>query len=143
MTPAEVLPFLSAAELVTLSPYLSERSLAPGELFFREGERDELVAFVLSGRLAVRKPTEFPGRWQTIALLDAGAVVGERGVLDHGQHGSTVVALEETRLLLLAHDGFVQLTHGAPGIAIAILRHLLSVTSLRLQKTSQRLSLVL
>ncbi len=143
MTAAEVFAFLAADELALLAPFLGERQLAAGELLFREGERDDLVAFVLAGRLAVRKPTEFPGRWQTIALLDAGAVAGERGLLEGGRHGATVEALEETRLLVLGQPGFEQLVQDAPGVAIKMLRHLLAISSLRLQQTSQRLSLVL
>jgi len=143
MTAAEVFDFLGAEEFALLAPHLRERVLAAGERFFGEGEPGGQVAFVLTGRLAVRKPTEFPGRWQTIALLSAGAVVGEGGLLDDGVHGATVEALEESRLVLCDRRGFDSVAAAAPGVAIKMLRHLLSAASLRLRMTSHRLSLVL
>ncbi len=136
--------FLTREERELLTPHLTRRLLAAGEDLFVEGEEGGHMGFLLSGRLAVKKPTEFSGRYQVIALLDPGAIVGESGLLGESRvHGATVTAVRESCLLLLQRRDFVKLANDHPRLAITLLEHLLHIVGLRLQQTSDRLSRVL
>ena len=135
--------FLGAEEKDLLAPYLTERILHAGEDLYVEGQEDDFMGFVLAGRLAVKKPTEFSGRQHMIALLDPGAVVGESGILQWRRpHGTTVTAIEECRLALLKRESFERLCQEHPDLAISLLGYLLHIVGIRLQQTSHRLSLV-
>lgn len=143
MTVDEVFAFLDGEERALFVGSMEERSLAPGEDCFVEGAGDNFMAFVLEGRLAVKKPTEFPGKSLVIALLGPGAPVGEGALFPGGVHGATVTAVGEVRLAILSRAGFDAIRQQAPDLAVKVLLHLLSIVNLRLRNTSHRLSLVL
>ena len=144
MNTKELLVFLEEDEQERLAPLLEERELTAGADWFVEGGEDNFMAFIVQGRLAVKKTTEFPGKSLIIALLGVSAPVGESGLLaDTLSHGATVTAVEDSRLAVLSRSNFEQLSRNEPHLAIKLLSHLLAIVNLRLQKTSHRLSLVL
>ena len=107
------------------------------------GEEARHCLFVLRGKLAVQKYTDFAERMQVVGLLDSGSPVGEAGLLDGRQRSSMVIAVENTEVLQLTLDGFQNLREHYPDVAIKILMWLLDKVSLRLQKNSERLAKVL
>ncbi len=140
----EVFYFLTPEEFAQFLPYLTETTIESGRNFLVEGQQDNFMGFLLEGRLAVKKPTEFSGKFQAIALLDPGAPVGEAGILENNSaHGATISAIVDSRLALLSRKSFHQLLQDNPKLAATILSHLLHIINLRLQKTSHRLSRVL
>ena len=73
-----VLKFLEDEEIDTLCPYLEHMTWQKGETLMNDGEAGDFMGFLLSGKLAVKKETSFPGRFTLVAILDKGAMVGER-----------------------------------------------------------------
>lgn len=127
-----------------LGTLFSPKSLAPGTVLFDHGDSAEVTYFVVSGHLAVHKQTGFFRKMQVIALLDSGAVVGE-GALFGGRHlhSTRVTAIEESKVYGISSTDFRGFKAGFPDTAIQIIEYLLSIVSLRLEKTSERLARIL
>ena len=111
-------------------------------IVFREGDPGEFIGFVLSGKLEVKKKTEFKGNQLIIAILTKGALVGELSIFDENLRSSTVEAVEETSLLILRNNAFERLLSEYPEIGIKILKGFIRILSLRLRKTTERLTTV-
>jgi CRP-like cAMP-binding protein len=102
-----------------------------------------MLYFVVEGQLAVQKRTGFGDRTQVVALLDPGAPVGERALLRDNVHCSKLVAVKKTILLSLSREKFAQFKKVHSPLAMNLLEWLLNSSSLRLRKSSDRLSQVL
>lgn len=137
------LAFTGEDHLAELLPELTEVRLAAGETLFHVGEQSTLVYFLVSGRLAVRKKTGFAEKMQVVALLDPGAPVGEGAIFPGRVHSATVVAIEDCRLVALVGTDLEDLAAENPVLAWKIIKRLLYVAHLRLQKNSERLARVL
>lgn len=111
-------------------------------VIFREGDPAGFIGFVLSGKLEVKKQTEFKGNQLIIAILTKGALVGELSIYDENKRSSTVEAVEETSMLILRNDAFETLLREYPQIGIKILKGFIRILSLRLRKTTERLTTV-
>ncbi|MCS6779034.1 MAG: cyclic nucleotide-binding domain-containing protein [Geminicoccaceae bacterium] len=96
-----------------------ERSLAPGEILFAEGEPAELVGRIESGLLEVVKRTG--GEEIVLARLGPGEHVGEMGVLEGRPRAATVRALEPARVRLASREAFLEQLAADPGLAHRLL----------------------
>jgi CRP-like cAMP-binding protein len=126
-----------------LIPHLEEVRLALRENLYSPGERAQGIFFLQSGRLGVQTATGFEDKQQVIALLDPGAVVGEKGLTGPTPRGMTVFALQESVLVFLSTKALAILENEEPRLAIKILKKALSSSSMRLQANSERLAHVL
>jgi CRP-like cAMP-binding protein len=93
----------SAALSVVLS---SSRRLemVRGDVLFNEGDAPDSLHVVLSGRIAIVKSAESDSRESVVALMDAGDLFGELGLLDEGPRSATARALEPTVVLEVPYD---------------------------------------
>lgn len=135
--------FLDQAEAEMLLAVMEKVFYATGSLIFQKGDPAECLYILISGRVAVQNKTGFGERTQVIALLDPGAPVGEKGLLDGGSRGATLTAVKDCELLVLARQSFDKLIGDNPALAITLLKWLLKRVSLRLEKNSERLIHVL
>jgi len=133
------LAFLDDADAARLRGYLHALTLKPGETLNREGEAMRRTAFLVEGRLAVKKETAFSGKYILLGLLESGAVAGEGVLAGRERHGATVEAMEECRLLILTGEDFARLADDHPRLAVQLLRRLLLVAGLRLGRAGERL----
>ncbi|MEE4239837.1 MAG: cyclic nucleotide-binding domain-containing protein [Desulfopila sp.] len=138
-----ILAKLTETEQEIISSYLEEIQVSQGEKLFSPQDKAEGVFFIKSGRLGVQTPTGFADKCQVVALLDAGAPVGEKGLVRDDLRNVTVAAIEDSVLYYLSRDDFGRIEEDEPTLAIKILKLLLSTASLRLQASSQRLAHVL
>jgi len=138
-----IFPFLAAEEARVLLEVMGEVSCAAGTVLFNKSEPADTVYFLVAGKVAVQKSTGFGDRTQVVALLDAGAPVGEGGIVGEQHRGSTVIAVKDSQLLSLSCSAFEKISSEFPGIANRLLRWLLSRVSLRLKKNSDRLAYIL
>lgn len=100
----------------------TNRTYQTGDLIIREGQTDDCMYFIKSGRVEVvqdRNGTE--GR---LALLGAGEFVGEMAILEQGPRSASVRALAETRVLALDHGAFLRQVHEDPSLAYRIMQKL-------------------
>jgi len=111
-----------------------------GATLFRQGEAGDFVAVVLSGRLEVKKQTEFEGRQIIIAILERGAFVGELALVDEQPRSATVTALEDAELVLLSRDALNALVEQYPKAGIAFLKGVNRILSIRLRKAVDRIA---
>ncbi len=139
----DIFDFFTDDEVENLLPYLEETQCAKGETLFQPEDVAERVYFLLNGRLAVKTNTGFDNKMQVVALLGQGAIVGEGGILEERCRNTTIVAVEDTDLIGLSKSKFQVLETDHPQIVIKLLKRLLSVTTLRLFKISERLAHVM
>lgn len=134
--------FLSQEDSPIISVLLECRKVAAGEVLWREGDTCDCLAFIVSGRLEIRKQTEFPGKDVIVGIYGKGSIVGELCLLSGHERFVTVAALEDADLLLLSRENFQRLTREAPELAVRLLQGVLLAVSTRLGKSFERLASV-
>ncbi|MEN8139663.1 MAG: cyclic nucleotide-binding domain-containing protein [Thermodesulfobacteriota bacterium] len=140
---AASLPFLSETERQELSRYLEQVRHPAQAQVMAPGDASDFLGFVVSGRLAVKRETEFAGRFVLVALLAAGAVVGEVGAFTGQPRAATVVSLEASELLIIRKEPLAQLFSDNPDLAVKLLVKVVGVVGARLQQCSDRLAQLL
>jgi CRP-like cAMP-binding protein len=135
--------FLDKEEAGILLTSMQRVSFASGTVVFEKGDAADSVYFLYSGKVAVQMKTGFGEKMQVVALLDPGAPVGEKGLLGPRTRGATLVAVKDSELLVLSQEAFDLLVDESPALIIKLLKWLLARVSLRLEKNSERLTLVL
>jgi len=75
-----------------------------GDVLFNEGDAPGSLHVVLSGRIAIVMSAESDSRESVVALMDAGDLFGELGLLDEGPRSATARALEPTVVLEVPYD---------------------------------------
>jgi len=111
-----------------------------GATLFRQGDAGDFVGVVVSGKLEVKKQTEFEGRQIIIAILERGAFVGELSLVDDQPRSATVSALEDAELVLLYRDALDALLQQYPQAGIAFLKGVNRILSIRLRKAVDRIA---
>ncbi len=140
---AASLDFLDADERGVLFALCTEKQLDAGDSLFDYDESGEALFFLKEGRLAVHKFTGFQEKMQIIALLDPGTVVGEAALLPAHTRKTRVTSIEKSSLYCLNRKEFLHWQTNSPALASRFLQYLLSLATLRLEKTSERLAQIL
>ncbi len=81
-----------------------ERHLIRGDVLFREGDPPEALYLVLRGRLAIAIANPIDRRESVVALMEAGDLFGEMGMLDEGPRSAMARALEPTAVLEVPYE---------------------------------------
>ena len=98
-----------------------ERTLAPGELVFDEGDPGERLFVIQAGEIEIRRRGAGGDR---VERLGAGEFFGEMGVLVGGERVERATALGAARLLELDAATLEDLCLERPEVAIRMLRRL-------------------
>ena len=114
-----------------------------GEHLFTAGEEANSFYIVVRGCYAVHKPVGIGKRTQAVALLSTGALAGEAALFVESRHGSTMIAVEDSQVLEFPRHLLEELEQVNPQLYVALLKKTLRVVSQRLQKSSERLALIL
>ncbi|MGO9602045.1 MAG: patatin-like phospholipase family protein [Candidatus Binataceae bacterium] len=88
-------------------------SLPGGQLLFRQGDKDDSLYVVLSGRLGAFLRND-EGKEVLIRQMPAGETVGEMAVLSGDPRSATVLALRDTELVRLSKPAFDRLIDDHP-----------------------------
>jgi CRP-like cAMP-binding protein len=123
-----------------IAPFFELVDHPAGSIVFKEGDPGNFIGFVISGKLEVKKQTEFKGNQLIIALLTKGAMVGELSMFDKRRRSATVGAVEDTSLILFRSESMEALMQQHPYTGIKILKGLIRALSLRLRKATERLT---
>jgi CRP/FNR family cyclic AMP-dependent transcriptional regulator len=137
------LHYLEDEEIAIIAPYLTGVSHEPDTVVMHEGEQGDWMAFVVNGKLAVKKKTNFPGKHVLVALLEEGSMIGEISVMERGRRAATVTVVEPCRLLYLSSANVDNLLQKHPKLGIKILRRILHVVGIRVKKADDRLAKLL
>lgn len=130
---AAVFSGLEESAIAELSELGREVHFPAGTPLMRQGEPAHELYVLVSGRVSVERVHTKLVLPLQLAVLGAGDVVGEMGVLDGEPRSATVTAIEPTTALAL----------GAPALAIVMLKsaevaiQLLRVVSRRLRSTDE------
>jgi voltage-gated potassium channel len=85
---------LPAARIADLAAMLKPRTVRAGHVVVRKGEHADSMYFVVSGALEVELDPE-------PVILHAGDFFGEIALIEHGDRVATIIAIEESQLLIL------------------------------------------
>lgn len=136
-------PYLTSEECTVLCSYLELQEFRKDEILMTQGDVGDFMGFVLNGKLAIKKETTFPGKFVLIAILERGAMVGEVAMAEETIRTASVVAMEDSSLLVLTRDKASDLFQEHPLLAVKMLRRILKVVGGRLQLASARLAQLL
>ena len=106
-----------------------------GDILMRQGEPSTSIHFLLTGKVRAERTRRTDDRPVTLAEFEAGAVVGEMGVVIDIPRSATVTALEPTETLELDAPNFERVAKAYPILHRVIARLL----SERLRATEQRI----
>lgn len=134
--------FLAAEDVPVIAPYLQCRQIQNGEVLWQEGDLCDFLAFIIDGKLEIKKETEFAGKTVIVGVYGRGNVAGEICLLDQTPRGITAVAMEDCNLLLLSRENFDRLVREHPLLGIKLLKGMLLAVSTRLRKSFDRLAAI-
>lgn len=140
---ADIFSFLSAEEMGELFAYLEFREWQPAEIVMKSGDPGDFMGFLLAGKLAVKMEGIFPDKFILVAVLERGSLVGEISVVEGGCRHATVVATEQSQLLILTRENMELMLVRSPALGLKFFRRIIHVLGHRLGKASDRLSRLL
>ncbi|MDF1553772.1 MAG: cyclic nucleotide-binding domain-containing protein [Deferrisomatales bacterium] len=132
--------FLTESDVARAGAYFTCHRAPAGEVLWHEGDPSSHVVFILSGRLAIKKETEFPGRPVIVGLYGAGTIAGELCILTGKPRVVTAEVVEDASLLQLSPADFQKLVEDAPDVGVKLLKGMLHAVSIRLSASFSRLA---
>ena len=138
----KIFHLLNNEDLDQIIPFFEIVDCPKGSTLFIEGDPGDFVGFITSGKLEVKKQTEFKGRQIILALLSKGSLVGELSMVDQQPRSATVSATEDSRLIVLRREALDSIMQTYPYIGIKILKGLNQILSTRLRKAVDRLAVI-
>jgi CRP-like cAMP-binding protein len=135
-----IFQLLDTEELKKLAPYLEIVNYPAHSVLFTEGDPGDFIGCVLSGKLDVKKETEFKGKQVILAVLERGSFVGELSLIDGQPRSATVEAHQDSEILILKRNSLDAYIQEYPSGGIKILKGIIRVLSLRLRKATERLT---
>lgn len=106
---------------IQLMEQMQMRSVLPDEAIIREGEVDDSMFIVSSGRVKVTKNSE-AGTEIVLAHLSDGAFFGEIALLSESPRTASVIAEEETLLFQVSRDTLGQVIANFPSVSNTMVR---------------------
>jgi CRP-like cAMP-binding protein len=135
-------PFMEEKDFVDIPCYFKRRLVKAGELLFREGDSCDYLAYIIAGKLEIKKATEFQGKEFVLGIYGKGSLVGELCFLDSSPRPYSAVALEESTLVELSKENFDTMVAEVPELGIKFLKGLLLASSIRLRKSFDRMAAI-
>jgi CRP/FNR family cyclic AMP-dependent transcriptional regulator len=89
--------FLSDEDLKNLSAFFESKNIPAGETLWKEEDPFDYIAFIVSGRVEIKKETEFKGKNVIVGIYSKGALC----ILDDSLRKVTAVALEDVSLAII------------------------------------------
>jgi CRP/FNR family cyclic AMP-dependent transcriptional regulator len=129
-------------EARTLATKLGVRHLKDGELLVKEGEADQTLFILVSGKLAVTS-TNAEGKENVVYTMTEGECAGTRAFVDRTPRKATLRAIGNATVYTLTPDDFESLLDAHPRLAFKVMRALFRVTHanlLRMNQETQQLS---
>ncbi|MBS0517294.1 MAG: Crp/Fnr family transcriptional regulator [Proteobacteria bacterium] len=123
---------LDAGDRQDLLEHVRLRSLASGQVVFREGDEADGLYGVLSGRIVVTVDSP-NGKELILNTFGPGSFFGEIAFLDGRGRTATAVAREASRLVFLGRAAFLPFLRERPAAAIRMIAFLCE----RLRRTTQ------
>ena len=108
--------------LAVLAQKVHKRQLDKGEVLFNKGDEGDSLFIINSGWVnVVTKDSQ--GADVVLNQVGEGEIIGEMALLDNEPRSAGVVALEETTVLELNRDGFMEILRQQPDFALSVIRN--------------------
>lgn len=113
---------LSDDMLTALAQKVHKRGLQKDEILFNKGDEGNALYIINSGWVKVFTKDRQGGD-VVLNQVGIGEIIGEMSLLDNEPRSAGVIALEETTVLELKRDAFMELLTQQPDMAMAVIRH--------------------
>ncbi len=121
-------------ELSELADLARERSFAPDEFIFWDGDAPDWFYIVAEGKVRVLKHSS-SGKQFTIGFFGSGEMVGEVGVFENKPYPASAQAVTETRVIGIKREDLLSFLANRPQVALRII----SILGGRLRDAQSRL----
>ncbi|MBF0482149.1 MAG: cyclic nucleotide-binding domain-containing protein [Desulfovibrionaceae bacterium] len=125
-------------EIELIASYMSVHAYEPGELIFREGDREHYMAFIVEGCVDILKETSDRTE-RLLVSLSRSTHFGEMAFVDDEPRSASATARDKTTLLVLSRDNFDCILANQPALGIKMLRNVAKMISQRLRMTTGKL----
>ena len=88
-----------------------------------EEEIGSTMFIILDGRVKISRISD-DGREVILSILSEGDFFGEMSILDGQNRSANVVTLEDSKIMVIRREDFLQMLHDYPQIAINLLKEL-------------------
>lgn len=130
---------LSDEEILNFLKYCHYEKGSAGNNLWEEGDTDNYSAFIISGKLGIKKKTEF-NKYMIVGTFSKGTVAGELCLLTNRTRSVTAIILEDIEIIRLTSDDFENLISEYPMLGLKLLRHIFLVISNRLSRSTARMA---
>lgn len=127
-------------ELDNILKFCEQVTVPAGETLWTEGYGENYAAFILDGKLGIKKETEFSGKNIVIGVYTAGSVVGELCLLTDKPRTVTAEVIEPVDMVILHSHKFEEMIEQHPLVGLRLLKHIFLSTSKRLTKSYERIA---
>ncbi len=121
MRRSQFAPELSSGDCEVLATIANPRTLNDEEILFKEGDEDNALHIVVSGKIAVSRRGE-AGEWITLQVLGEGDMAGELGFIDGTRHCATLRSIGPSRVVSLERESFESLIEKHPMVVYRVMR---------------------
>lgn len=119
-----------------LAEKLGVRRVKDGELLVKEGEADQTLFILATGKLAVTS-RDADGVDQAVYLMQEGECAGTRAFVEQSPRKATLRAVGNTTVYTLTPADFESLVDSNPRLAFKVMRALFRVTHANLARMNQ------
>ncbi len=133
-------PGFEESEIEVLCSYLECQHISANETVLEQGDAGDFMGFLVKGKMVVKKETQFPGKHILLAILEDGSMFGEISLASIPKRSASVTAVDASTSLILKHDNADRFFNEHPKLGIKLMRNILGVVGIRLQKSSIRLA---
>lgn len=128
------------SELVDILNFCERVAAPAGQVLWTEGFGENYAAFILDGRLGIKKETEFSGKNVIIGVYTAGSIVGELCLLTDKPRTVSAVVIDPVDMVVLHSHKFEELIEQYPLVGLRLLRHIFLSTSKQLTRSYERIA---
>lgn len=111
-----------------------------GQTIIREGDVDDYMLFIISGRVEIAKRGR-EAALQPVTLVGPGATLGEMSMIDGEPRSASCIAVEPVTLAVLRRDAMVRILLEQPSVGAKVLIKLVTLLSARLRQAGATLLL--
>jgi CRP-like cAMP-binding protein len=102
---------------------LDEIEVGPGKLLVKEGDRSGAAFLIVGGRVEIFRAVN--GVKHRLAVLGAGEIAGEMGLLNNAPRSACIATMESTRLVMLSPELVARQMKASPPLVRFVLHSLI------------------
>ena len=113
-----------------------------GSVCVKEGEAINYIGIIATGKMKFERHNRITGKPSLLAVLEKGSHVGDFSMLAERESLGQVRAVEDTDLLVIAHDELDAFMQEHPHTGVKILKGISTVLSIRLKSAIDKVMIL-